>query len=102
MALSFGSCCRACDWTPMSSSSAVNPDDHWRRLAAELGLDPGPEPEPPAAQPEDVIGDDEAPPEAVEPEVPVAEAERPAPSGRGRRRRAAPREEAEPVAEAPA
>jgi hypothetical protein len=87
----------------------MNPDDPWRRLAAELGLDPSPEPEPPDADPrrgrpaEDVIGGNEAPPEAIEPEVPVAEAGSPAPTGRGRRRRsAAPREESEPAAEAPA
>src|SRR5437588_4588106 len=59
-------------------------DDHWRRLAAELGLDVGPEPE--------------QPPSAPEPEPPAAArfqatpAEEPEPP-RSRRRREEPIEE---------
>jgi ribonuclease E len=35
-------------------SDTATPDDHWRRLAADLGLDVGPEPERPAEPPEAV------------------------------------------------
>src|SRR5436305_11310654 len=73
-------------------SETPNHDDHWRRLAADLGLDVGPEPERPApsAPAPEVAPDDSLFPESE----PVAEAE---PSGRGRRRRSSP-----PPDEAPA
>jgi hypothetical protein len=86
----------------------MNSDDHWRRLAAELGLDAGPEPEPTTVPDRenasyDEAGDVQTPTEADEPEPPLAAEELPARASRGRRRRsAAPREKAEPVAEAPA
>jgi ribonuclease E len=85
-------------------------DDHWRRLAAELGLDVGPEPEqpPPATEPEPPEAGFKAPPPREEPEPPRSRRRREepveepaveepiqhfdveAPSGRGRRGRPAP------------
>jgi hypothetical protein len=55
------------------------PDDHWRRLAADLGLDVGPEPEQPAAS---IPATEPSPP----PVEPAAEDE----PSRGRRRRPPP------------
>jgi hypothetical protein len=65
----------ATDRIPMPDSPPN--DDHWRRLAADLGLEVGPESELPAPAPEPVAERSERP--RVEPE--------PTDSGRGRRRR---------------
>src|SRR5687767_8924382 len=67
-------------------SDTPSRDDPWRRLAAELGLDVGPESEqstPPAPPPDDVPAARAEPP-AREPDV-----EREPPLDRGRRRRPA-------------
>src|SRR5262245_8401382 len=70
----------------MSDSPTIPSDDHWRRLAAELGVEdtfPTPNPTPTLpAEPAATILDDEVPAPA-EPEP----APEPAPRGRGRRRR---------------
>jgi ribonuclease E len=71
----------------VSDPLAPNTDDHWRRLAAELGLEIGPEPEASAPAPEDHAAE-ELPPPAVEREPAEEEMEAPPPAAnRGRRRR---------------
>src|SRR4051794_6435447 len=83
----------------IAMSDSPNHDDHWRRLAADLGLDVGPEPERPAPPPPEVTAappHESTPDDSLFPESGhVAEPEPPA--GRGRRRRSAP-----PADEAPA
>jgi hypothetical protein len=74
----------------VSDPLAPNTDDHWRRLAAELGLEIGPEPEAPAALAPDHAAE-EPPAPAVEREPAVEDTEAPPPTAnRGRRRRSSP------------
>jgi ribonuclease E len=82
---------------------APNTDDHWSRLAADLGLELGPALERPAEPPTEVR-DIEPPAAAIEPEPLAAEPEAeelpPPAATRGRRRRSAASRE-DPDSEAP-